>query len=110
MVSSPNTISTSIGHGVTLGTVASVGTYLSPLTITTTGTVLAGGGDGVFGPGYAAWTLDNYGIVQSTAAIGVDLAGGGLVTNGLSGASTALIAGSAGGVRIGGSGGTVVNA
>lgn len=73
-------ISTAITQGITLS--------VSPTTITTTGSVTAATGVAITGPAsggipITGWTLSNEGSVSATAAgaNGVDLAGGGSITN-----------------------------
>ncbi len=97
------TISTTITQTVTLGTVGTYPTYGSPLTITSAGEVtLSGTGDAIFGPGTAAWTVVNQGLVSvgGTTGDGVDLKLGGSVSN------SGTIDGASYGVFIGGTVGT----
>jgi hypothetical protein len=101
---SGSTITSSVTHGITLGTVTSAGTYASPLTITGAGGVTASSGIAVYGPNTQAWTLANYGTILA-GGNAVDLAMGGSVAN--TGAA-ALIQGYFG-VNIGGGAGTVAN-
>ncbi len=56
-------------------------------------------------------TIANFGTIEGTGSVGIGvyLAAGGLVTNGASGSGAALIEGGGGGVRLVGTGGTVVN-
>ncbi len=89
-----------------------LGAYLNGVVLSATDTTIAhsgsiynNGGAAVLGPGGTAWTISNYGTVTSTAADGVSLAAGGLVTN----AASATITGYYG-VDIAGAAGVVVNA
>jgi hypothetical protein len=106
-----STISTTVSKGIVLGTIASGGTYSSPLTITSTGAVrMASSGStqsAIAGPGTSAWTVQNQGTVLNSAGVGngISLAAGGYVGNN---ASSALIQGYDG-VYITGAAGTVVN-
>jgi len=69
--------------GSTRGIVLTRAGYTNPVTVTATGTVSGGAGDGL----YAAtrWTIQNYGAVSSVAGAGVDLTLGGAITNALGG-------------------------
>ena len=98
-----STIATTIYTGITLGT----GTYTSPLTITSTGAVEATSNDAIHGDSSAAWTIVNFGTVETTGTggDGIDLRAGGSVTN----TGAGLIKGSRG-VFIVGAAGTVTNA
>jgi hypothetical protein len=87
----------------------------NPATVAATGYVtnqtMTYNGDVIYGaPGYS-WTITNLGTVKSTAfnADCVHLTGGGVVTNGQSASTTALIAGQGNGVDISGGSGTVAN-
>ena len=104
-----STINNLISVGITLST---AGTYTSPLTVTSSGTVANSSGDAIYGPGYQGWTVDNYGTIAATGTLadGVRLMDGGAVSNGLSGASSAYIYGTKSGVYITGAAGTVTNA
>jgi O-antigen biosynthesis protein len=95
-----STITSSVTHGITLAT---SGSYASPLTITVTGGVTASSGDAVYGPSTQAWTVANYGTVLSTSGKGINFAAGGSVDN------TGLIEGQAQAIYITGSAGTVTN-
>ncbi|MGC2412099.1 MAG: hypothetical protein WA459_05315 [Stellaceae bacterium] len=96
-------ISSTITHGITLAT---SGTYASPLAITKTGEIQAGSGDAIYGPNSQAWTVSNAGTVSATGTgNGIDLPLGGAITN----ASTGSIATSYTGILIEGSSGTVTN-
>ena len=92
---------------VTLGTIASAGTYTSPLTVTATASVIAVGA-AIFGPNTQAWTIDNAGTLSGTGVVGngVDLIDGGTVLNST---TAARITGDAFGVYITGAPGTVSN-
>ncbi|HEV2334514.1 MAG TPA: hypothetical protein VGS13_03345 [Stellaceae bacterium] len=87
----------------------------NPTTVTSTGTIDVDSTiayiPGILGSGGVAWTLTNLGTIKSlgTGGFGVDLAFGGLITNGASGASGALIDGANRGVYIRGGSGTVTN-
>ena len=82
------TINTSITHGVTLTTA----TYnFNPLYVTAT--INTATGDGVRGDNTFAWTVSNTGSINSAAVNGVRLDGGGSVTNGAGGATSARISG-----------------
>src|SRR5205823_7269651 len=97
---------------ITLGTVSSEGTYASPLTITSTGTVLSSTGDAIDGPDTNAWSVANYGTVESTIDFGISLGAGGSVTNGQSGSAGGYITAASNGVEIyltGTTSGTVTN-
>ncbi len=75
------TISTTISHGITLGTVASAGTYTSPLTITASGAVEASSSFAVF-ESTAATTIVNQGtILGGTGYSGIFVAGEYIVDN-----------------------------
>lgn len=100
-----STITSTITNSVTLGT---SGNYASPLTIATGGAVISTG-TAVYGPGGHAWTVDNYGTVSGTSGIGIELNGGGNVTNGSTGNTTATVAGATFGIDINNAGGTVTN-
>ncbi len=96
------TISNTISSGITLG----VGTYTSPLTVTSTGYVdNTGTGDGILGPNSQAWAVYNYGRIVATDALSdaVDFGAGGTVAN------TGTIRGVSNGVDIEGAAGTVTN-
>ena len=101
-----STISSSTGHGVTLGSSG----YASPLTITNAGYVTnAGSGTAVY-DGSAGGTLVNQGMVKATGNYDAVILGrGGNVFNQASGV---IASGSRFGIRItnGGSGATIVNA
>jgi hypothetical protein len=68
---------------------------------TVTGRVSNKNADAIYGKPVARWTVANRGTIESTgsAGFGIDLAAGGTVSNGDSGAAAALIAGY-GGVAI----------
>ncbi len=85
------TIANTITHGITLAT---SGTYASPLTITSTGAVLNTSGVGIYGPNTQTWTVANFGTVMG--GTGVFLADGGVISNG---ATAALISGGLDGVK-----------
>jgi hypothetical protein len=87
----------------------------NPATVAATGYVtnqtMTYNGDAIYGaPGYS-WTITNLGTVKSTAfnADCVHLTAGGVLTNGQSDSTTALIAGQGNGVDISGGSGTVTN-
>jgi hypothetical protein len=87
----------------------------NPVTIASNGTITSGAaynGDAIYGANYP-WTLSNLGTVEGTVQYsnGIALEAGGLIVNGRSDATTALIQGGANGpsVHISGSSGTVVN-
>ena len=108
-----STISGTITHSITLAT---TGIYASPLTIAATGTVSNNGtGDAIYGPATNAWTVTNLGRVSATGSYdGVDLRAGGLVTNGSTSDTTALIVGGVGSVgfpgkEAGGAGGVGIS-
>lgn len=89
-----DTISTAITQGITLSA--------NPTTITGTGSVTAATGVAITGPAdgstpITGWTLSNEGSVSATAATanGIDLAGGGSITN------AGVIAGYNNGVDVG---------
>ncbi len=89
------TISGSLTHGVTLTTP----TYnYNPLYVT--GAINTATGDGVHGDNTQSWTLGNSGTIAAAAGNGVRLLGGGSVTNGASGAASAVISGNLSGVYI----------
>jgi hypothetical protein len=97
-----------IDNTVTSGiTLATSGTYASPLTITSMGYVdNTGTGDAIYGPNTQAWTVVNYGRVASTGTAGrygVSLGDGGAVSN--SGTIIALQAG----IFVGSAPGTITN-
>ena len=98
-------ISTTITTGVTLAT---TGSYASPLTIAAQGYINDTGdaGNAILGPSSQAWTVANYGRIRSTGSNGIDLKDGGLVTNGVG----ATISGNADAILIGKQTGTVINA
>jgi hypothetical protein len=84
----------------------------NPATVAATGYVtnqtMTYNGDAIYGaPGYS-WTITNLGTVKSTAfnADCVHLTGGGVLTNGQSDSTTALIAGQGNGVDISGGSGS----
>ncbi len=66
---------------------------------------------GIFGNSGTAWTLSNFGTVESIGSkgIGVNLQSGGTITNGASNLTSGLIAGSLDGIDIQGSAGTITN-
>src|SRR5436190_20213658 len=100
------TISTSIYHGITLGT----GTYTSPLTITSSGYVdNTGAGDAIYGDNTQAWAVYNDGRVVSTGSNsdGVDFRAGVSVTN--SGTIIGASSGFSSGINISGAAGTITN-
>src|SRR5579864_576514 len=68
-------------------------------------------GDGIYGTNAAAWTITNYGTVNSNPAAGngIELAAGGIVSNLDSTVSTASLTGYLHGVLINGASGTVKN-
>jgi hypothetical protein len=87
----------------------------NPATVAATGYVTnqttTYNGDAIYGaPGYP-WSLTNLGTIKSSAfyADSVHLTAGGVLTNGQSDSTTALIAGPGNGVDISGGGGTVTN-
>ena len=98
------TINNTITQGVTLAT---SGTYASPLTITSVGYVVDNSGtkDAVYGPNTQAWTVVNQGRLTSSGRSGINLRAGGLVDN-----SGTIVGTSQIGVDITGGGGTVINA
>ena len=98
-----STISNTITQGITLAT---SGTYASPLTITSVGYVVDNSGtkDAVYGPNMQGWTVVNQGRLTSSGGSGIDLRAGGLVDN-----SGTIVGTSQIGVYITG-GGTVINA
>jgi hypothetical protein len=69
---------TTINNGVTI---SNRGDYASPLTITSTGAIVAGSGIAIYGPPTAAWAIVNYGTVVATAAVAIELADGGSIDN-----------------------------
>jgi hypothetical protein len=90
-----STISTTITHNITFGT---SGAYTSPLSITSTGAVLAStsGNEAVYDAGIGV--LTNQGsIVGSNGRLGVELPSGGSVTNSgvISGVYTGILLGAA---------------
>ena len=99
------------------GIVLSNATAQNPATIAVggyvgnTGTAAAHNGDAIYGAPVAAWTVYNYGTIISnrgasfTYSVGIDLRGGGSVTNGSAGS----IAGQLVGIGIKGGAGTVAN-
>ena len=93
---------------ITTGVVLSnSGSYTSPLTITGSGAVETSSGNAIYGAGYQAWTVANYGTVTTTGSLnsvgdGILLRGGGSLDN------AGLIEGFHG-VYITGSTGTVSN-
>jgi len=101
-------VSTISGTTITTGVVLSnSGSYTSPLTITGSGAVETSSGNAIYGFGYQAWTVANYGTVMATGSLnsvgdGILLRGGGSLDN------AGLIAGG-GGVYITGSTGTASN-
>jgi hypothetical protein len=112
-----------ITQTVTLGSVNSYPTYASPLTITSTGTVVAGAGDGIYGGVALVGTIDNAvrvsGGIGNAGSVGgaeIDPAGRGNIVNsgtiaggavGVGG--TSLRAGNAGGYSAGGGGGAGID-
>src|SRR5437764_12749722 len=104
-----STITSWVATGVTFG----AGTYTSPLTITSAGTVTNSAGDAVYAAGtYANPTVLNQGTVKGatgafdvSGGIGVDFKDGGTIANGDVGHTTALIAGGVGGYGKGGGAG-----
>src|SRR5689334_1888180 len=102
------TISSTITQGITLAT---AGSYASPLTITATGAVDAATGNAIYGDSTQAWTVVNRGTIAAASygSEGIYLKHGGRVTNGAGTTSTALISGGFSGVDINGASGTVVN-
>ena len=89
------TIGGSLTHGVTLTTA----TYnYNPLYVT--GAINTATGDGVHGDNTQPWTVGNSGTIAAAAGNGVKLLGGGSVTNGASGAASAVISGYLDGVYI----------
>ena len=98
--------------GTITGGIGLTGTPQSPVTITAEGYVLnntaAYGGDAVYGTSAAVWSIHNLGTVQGNPTLsssnGIRLESSGVVTNGQSGSTGALIAGSATALRIEGTG------
>ena len=86
----------------------------NPATVTSTGLISVNSASayaaGIFGDGFA-WTLTNLGTVESIGnqGFGIDLQAGGSVTNGQSGSTAGLIAGSRTGLAISGGAGTLAN-
>jgi hypothetical protein len=77
---------TTINSGIVFGTVASAGTYTSPLTVTADAVITAPSNAwAIYGPATQAWTIDNSGTVGSTNRDGIYLGNGGLITNQASG-------------------------
>ncbi len=99
------TISNTIAHGITLAT---SGTYASPLTIAATGYIdNTGTGDAVYGDATQPWTLSNYGRIASlgiASRYGVNLRAGGSILN------DGTITASGDGIDISGATGSVTNA
>src|SRR5947209_18234531 len=94
-------------NGIVLGS----GTYSNPLTVTAPGyvgntsTPISNHGDAIYGAAGTAWTLSNFGTIRGTAvtnAYGIDLRGGGSVTNGSAVSTAAQITGQSRGVWISG--------
>jgi len=99
-------ITTTITHGITLGT---SGSYASPLTITSTGAVEASSTTAIYGPSTQAWAIVNEGTILGTGTLqphGVELLAGGRVDN----TATSGLIGGYFGVEITGSPGIVTNA
>jgi hypothetical protein len=97
-------ITTTITHGITLGT---AGSYASPLTIAASGYIdNTGTSNAIYGPDTGPWTVVDYGrvVAQAGGGAGVGLNAGGRVSNEADG----QIVGSVG-VDIAGGGGTVTN-
>lgn len=98
-----STINNSIDHGITLSV---LGSYTSPLTVTSTGTISnAGTGDAVYGPDTQAWTVYNAGQIAAsgTQNSGITMLAGGYVNN------SGWIVGGHDGIDIGGAPGAIVN-
>ena len=74
-----STINKYVTNGITLST---GGSYTSPLTITASGGVYSYSGITIDGPSTQAWTVINNGSVISHLGLGIDLFGGGSVSNG----------------------------
>src|SRR5579863_810686 len=87
----------------------------NPVTVAATGLIEVNSTSaytvGIDGANGFPWTLTNLGTVESIGSLGlgIELSAGGIVTNGPFGATAALIQGSAIGVEINSSAGTVVN-
>lgn len=97
-----STIGTIHNGGITLGA-----TYISPLTITSSGAVETTTGDGIVGNA-AGDTVFNDGTVQG-GNHAIIFTAGGYINNGTGGFNTALITGGLYGVYISGAAGTVTN-
>ncbi len=86
---------------------------INPTTVTSTGVIHVNSTSaaGIIGTSGVAWTLTNLGTVESvgSASVGINLASGGLVTNGTSGSTAGYIDGTTTGIQISGATGTVVN-
>ena len=97
-----STISTPINQGITL---SNSGTYASPLTITSTGSVTNGGtSDAIYGPNTYTWTVINAGAVTATGTHdAIDFYHGGYIGN------TGRIVGGYDGIFITGAAGTIQN-
>jgi hypothetical protein len=81
--------------------------YLNPVTVSATGLLLGGTGDGLDSLTGPAWTVVNQGRIAATGTneLGVYLRSGGSVTN----AASASISGGFMGIKVSGGAGTVVN-
>ncbi len=80
----------------------------NPVTITATGTINTSGSNAVYGSAGTAWSITNNGSLAGATG-GIELEGGGSVTNGSRSATTASISGYREGVLIQGGLGTVIN-
>ena len=88
-----HTLSSSLSSGISLTT---AGPFLSPFTVTNTGTVMSSGN--AISSTLASAYLGNQGLINSSAGIGVDLTGGGTLLNSgtIAGATTAIYLGGSG--------------
>jgi hypothetical protein len=94
---------TTITSGTTIGITLSSAIYVNPIVVDP-GVTISNIGDALYGPPSGPWTVENYGSISSTAAYGIDVAGGS-VTNAVGGSITGQYTD----VYIGGGAGTVVN-
>ena len=100
------------------GIILASGTTTNPSTVTvgsyvtnTNTSTLGSPADGIYGQPGVAWTLSNFGAIRviGSYSSGIELAAGGVVNNGSSGATGAFIFGGRHGVKIAGGAGTVTN-